>query len=125
MPGDLTRSPRFLWLEDLAMQGAAMPEDLRFPDQLLFLRLRTLYAYAKLIQMDPEQGKREKHQIVVEYERHSAEYALLCSTSDRYRSVEAAAAEIRKDPAIYDQPRVRTLMAALYGDVDRKEVPDG
>ena len=73
MPGDITQSPRFLWLEDLAMQGAAMPEDLRFPDQLLFLRLRTLYAYAGMIQMDPVQGKREKHQIAVEYERHSGE----------------------------------------------------
>ena len=121
MPGDVTRSPRFLWLEDLAMQGAAMPEELRFPDQLLFLRLRFLYAYARQIQMDPAQGKREKHQIAVEYERHSAEYALLCSTSERYRRVEAAAAEIRRDP-VYDQPKVRALMAALYGDVDRKEV---
>ena len=125
MPGDVTRSPRFIWLEDLAMQGAAMPEDLRFLDQLLFLRLRFLYAYAGMIQMDPAQGKREKHQIAVEYEQHSAEYALLCSVSDRYRRVEAAAAEIRKDPETYDQPKVRALMAALYGDVDRKEVPDG
>ena len=51
MAGDLTQSPRFLWLEDLAMQGAAMPEDLRFPDQLLFLRLRTAASMVSQIMM--------------------------------------------------------------------------
>ena len=94
MPGDVTQSPRFLGLEDLAINGAAMPEGLRFPDQLLFLRLRFLYAYARQIRMDPAQGKREKHEIVLEWERHSAEYALLCSVNDRNKNVEAAAIEI-------------------------------
>lgn len=122
MPGDVTQSPRFLELEDLAINGAAMPEGLRFPDQLLFLRLRFLYAYARQIRMDPAQGKREKHEIVLEWERHSAEYALLCSVNNRYRDTEAAAIEIRKDTALYEDPKVRALMVALYGDVDRKEL---
>ena len=54
-------------LEDLAFQGSELPEDLAYPEQLLFLRFRYLYAYAKLIQMDPAQGKREKEQILISF----------------------------------------------------------
>ena len=123
MPGDVTQSPRFIWLEDLAFNGEPMPEGLRFPEQLLFLRLRTLYAYAKMIQMDPEQGRREKLEIVRDWEVHSAEHALLCAQNDRYRRIEAAASAIQKDP-IYDQPKVRALMVALYGDTERRIHPN-
>ena len=112
---------RFDWLEELAFNGAELPGGLRFPDQLLFLRLRLLYAYAKIIHMDPEQGRREKHEILREHQTHNAEYALLCSVNDRNRNVEAAAIEIRRDAALYGDSKVRALMAALYGDVDRKE----
>ena len=121
MTGDVTQSPRFLWLEDLAFAGAAMPEGLRFPDQLLFLRLRFLYAYARQIRMDPAQGKREKHEIVLEWERLSAEYTLLCSVNNRYRDTEMAAIAIRKDPVLYSDPKVRALMIALYGEAERRK----
>lgn len=121
MPGDRAQSERVLWLEDLAYNGETMPEGLRFPEQLLFLRLRYLYAYARQISMDPEQGRREKHEIIKAYELHAAGDALISSTSDRYSCAEAAAAAIRKDAALYDNPKVRALLVALYGDVDRKE----
>ena len=121
MAGDRAKSERVQWLEDLAYKGEAMPEGLRVPEQLLFLRLRYLYAYARLIQMDPEQGRREKHEILRAYELHAAGDALISSTSDRYSRAEAAASAIRKDAALYQDKKVRALLTALYGDVDRKE----
>ena len=46
-------------LEDLAFRGAELPKGLPFPQELLFLKFRYLYQYAKITQMQPEQGKRE------------------------------------------------------------------
>ncbi len=108
-------------LEDLAFNGAELPKGLRFPEQLLFLRLRCLYAYARQIQMDPEQGKREKQEIVTEYLGHLSQQILYMGCAELWKSCEAAASEIRKDPDVYKLPKVRALMVAIYGDVDRKD----
>lgn len=63
-------------LEDLAFQGAELPEDLAYPEQLLFLRFRFLYAYARLTQMDSTQGKREKETILTAYLAEKLNYDL-------------------------------------------------
>ena len=110
-------------LEDLAFRGAEMPKGLRTPEQLLFLRFRHLYAYARQIQMDPAQGRREKEQIVAEYAAHLAEHLLYLGCNQMYQRVEAAGAEIRKDPKLYNDPKVRALMEAIYGKADRR-LPD-
>ena len=60
-------------LEDAAFAGQKMPDSLSYPEQLLFLRFRYLYAYAKLVQMPPEQGKAEKQEILTSYIAHCAE----------------------------------------------------
>lgn len=109
-------------LEDLAFNGAELPKGLRFPEQLLFLRLRCLYAYARQIQMDPEQGKREKQEIVTEYLGNLANHILYMGNAERWKNCELAASEIRKDPELYNNPKVRALMESLYGKADRKEI---
>ena len=106
-------------LEDLAFQGAEMPKGLRFPEQLLFLRFRCLYAYARLIQMDPVQGKREKEQIVTEYIGCLASYQTYERCVEMWKAVETAASEIRKDPVLYANEKVRALMLAIYGKEER------
>lgn len=111
-------------LEDLAFRGAEMPKGLRFPEQLLFLRFRHLYAYAAMVHMDPAQGRREKEQIVAEYTSHLASYILYLGCNERYIATEAAAAAIRKDQELYNNDKVRDLMIALYGKADRR-TPDG
>lgn len=108
-------------LEDLAFQGAEMPKGLAFPEQLLFLRFRFLYAYARQIQMDPAQGRREKEEIVTEYLGHLANHILYMGCNDLWKNTEAAANEIQKDPALYNNPKVRALMEAIYGKACRKE----
>lgn len=109
-------------LEDLAFQGAEMPKGLGFPEQLLFLRFRFLYAYARQIQMDPAQGRREKEEIVTEYLGHLTNHILYLGCNELWRNAEAAANEIRKDPELYNNDKVRALMIAIYGKADRKEL---
>lgn len=108
-------------LEDLAFNGAEMPKGLHFPEQLLFLRFRFLYAYAAQIHMDPAQGKREKEEIITEYLGHLTNHILYLGCNERYKAAEAAANEIRKDPELYNNDKVRALMIAIYGKADRKE----
>lgn len=109
-------------LEDLAFQGAEMPKGLHFPEQLLFLRFRFLYAYARQIQMDPAQGRREKEEIVTEYMGHLADHILYMGCNELWKNTEAAANAIRKDPELYNNDKVRALMIAIYGKADRKEL---
>lgn len=109
------------WLEDLAFRRQEMPSGLNFAEQLLFLRFRFLYAYAAMVQMDPEQGKREKQEILVAYIGDLVSQRLFQSCNDMYIRTEAAAAEIRKDPATYNNPKVRALIEAICGIADRKE----
>lgn len=111
-------------LEDLAFNGAELPKGLHFPEQMLFLRFRCLYAYARQIHMDPAQGKREKEEIITEYLGNLVHYILFLGSSERYKATETAAAEIRKDPEVYNLPKVRALMVAIYGKVD-EEGPHG
>ena len=108
-------------LEDLAFQGAEMPKGLHFPEQLLFLRFRFLYSYARQIHMDPAQGKREKEEILTDYLAHLTDHILYLGCNERYKATEAAAAAIRKDPELYNNDKVRALMIAIYGKADRKE----
>lgn len=110
------------WLEDLAFNGAEMPKGLTYPEQLLFLRFRFLYAYAAMTQMDPEQGKREKQEILVTYIGDLANHQLYLGCSDMWKRVEAAANAIRKDPEIYNNDKVRALMVAIYGKVDERRI---
>lgn len=106
------------WLEDLAFRRQEMPQGLNFAEQLLFLRFRFLYAYAATVQMDQEQGKREKQEILVAYLGDLANHQLYMGCSDMWKRAEAAAAAIRKDPELYNNDKVRALMVAIYGKVD-------
>ena len=113
------------WLEDLAFRRQEMPQGLNFAEQLLFLRFRFLYAYAAMTQMDPEQGKREKQEILVAYIGDLANHQLYMGCSDMWKRVEAAASEIRKNPEVYNIPVVRQLMAAIYGKADEPGFGEG
>ena len=113
-------SQREDWLEDLAFRRQEMPKGLNFAEQLLFLRFRFLYAYAAMVQMDPEQGKREKQEILVAYIGDLANHQLYLGCSDMWKRVEAAANAIRKDPELYDNDKVRDMMIALYGKADER-----
>lgn len=104
-------------LEDMAFRGEPMPELRSQAQVLLFLHFRNLYDYAKRIQMAPEQGAREKHEILKSYEINKFLEDLQEQTNNMWKRVEVAAMEYRKNPSIENADK---LLEALYR-VDRKE----
>lgn len=103
-------------LEDIAFNGGQMP-DLRSQAQcVLFQAFRNLYDYAKRVQMSPEQGHREKHEIMQSYKINRFLEEVEESTVQMWKRIEIASAEYRKAPSIEAADK---LLKAIYG-VDRK-----
>lgn len=57
-------------IDKLARSGADMPDELTTADQLLFLKLKYLYALFKLGMLDADRGRVEKQKIL---EQHRAD----------------------------------------------------
>lgn len=105
-------------LEDLAYQGAPMPDLRSQADVLLFQAFRNLYDFAKRVGMSPEQGKREKSQIVEAWRINKFLEDLQESTNQMWRKLEIVAAEYRKTPSVETADEV---MKVIYR-TDRKKV---
>lgn len=103
-------------LEDMAFRGEPMPELRSQAQVLLFLHFRNLYDYAKRIQMAPEQGAREKHEILKAYEINKFLEDLQEQTNNMWKRVEAAVLKYRTEPSLDAADEV---IKALYR-VDRK-----
>lgn len=108
-------------LEDLAFRGAELPKGLSFPQELLFLKFRYLYQYAKIAQMQPEQGKREKQEILSAYMLDRVNDMLYQNCVELWKNVEAASVAIRKDAELIQNEKVRALLTAIYGADTCKE----
>lgn len=105
-------------LEDLAYQGKPMP-DLRSQAQvLLFQSFRTLYDYARRVGMPPEQGRREKQQILKAYEINKFLEDMQEETNQMWKQIETASAEYAKCPSVENADK---LYEAIYR-VKRKAV---
>ena len=101
-------------LEDLAYNGAPMPEGLNYVDTLYFQKLRLLYAYARQVQMPPEQGKREKQMIVEQYILDEVNHLAMMQGNERWNAIKAAASNVRScGKTLSDE--VLQLLAAIEG----------
>ena len=98
-------------LEDMAFRGEPMPELRSQAQVLLFLHFRNLYDYAKRIQMAPEQGVREKHEILKAYEINKFLEDLQEQTNNMWKRIETVASEYRKNPSIEAADK---LLEAIY-----------
>ena len=104
-------------LEDIAYNGGQMP-DLRSQAQcMLFQAFRNLYDYAKRVQMPPEQGRREKHEILQAYKINRFLEDVEESTVQMWKRIEIAAANYSKFPSVENADK---LYEAIYR-VSRKE----
>lgn len=104
-------------LEDLAFNGAPMP-DLRSQAQvLLFQSFRDLYDFARRSGMSPEQGKREKAQILEAYKINKFLEDLQEETNQMWKRIETATAEYNKNPSVETADK---LIKAIYR-VERKQ----
>lgn len=108
-------------LEDLAFRGDPMPETDSQADELLFLCFRNLYAYAKKVQMPPEQGKKEKAQILDKYRRTKFGESVLEHNIEISKRLEMAAAAYVYNPCVETADK---MYEAFYG-IKRNEKPRG
>ena len=98
-------------LEDIAFKGGPMP-DLRSQAQcVLFQALRNLYNYANRVQMTPEQGRREKQEIMHAYKINRFLEELEESTVQMWKRIEIAAANYAKAPSVENADK---LYEAIY-----------
>ena len=108
-------------LVDLAFRGDPMPETDSQADELLFLCFRNLYAYAKKVHMPPEQGKKEKAQILDKYRRTKFGESVLEHNIDISKRLEMAAAAYVYNPCVETADK---MYEAFYG-IKRNEKPRG
>lgn len=101
-------------IEDKAFRGEELPGGLRYPEQLLFLRFRCLYDYAKSVHMPPEQGKREKQKILEQYIFDAVNSDLLDRTARMWKATEEARCAYRKDRTLENADK---LLARLDGEL--------
>lgn len=107
-------------LEDLAFRGEPVPDLHSQADQLAYLSFRSLYDFARRVQMSPEQGKREKAQIVRAHEINKFLEDMQEETNQMWKRIELAAAAYRKDPSI---EAADELLRAIYGT--ERKIPIG
>ena len=88
-------------LEDLAYHRLPMPEETRSQaDILAYLSFRSLYDFAARVQMAPEQGKREKAQIVESHKISKFLEGIQEDTQQMWKRIELAAAAYAKSPSV-------------------------
>lgn len=100
-------------IEDLAFQEAPLPDNLPFPEQLLFLKLRYLYAYAKISHLPPEQGKKEKNIILGSFQTDRFMNGQLEACVRLWKNVEALTSVIAKAD-FYNIPQIKDLCNRIY-----------
>lgn len=105
-------------IEDLAFCKAPMPDLDSQADILAFQSFRSLYDFAARVSMSPEQGKREKAQIVHAHRISKALEELQNSTNRMWKRIEITAAEYCKNPCVETADRLYT---AIYGAKRKKE----
>lgn len=106
-------------LEDLAYRGQPMPDLRSQADQLAYLSFRSLYEFAGRVGMSPQQGKREKAQIVRAHEINKSLEDMQEETNQMWKRIELAAAAFCKDQTIES---ANALYKAIYR-VERKASP--
>ena len=99
-------------LEDLAYRREPMPDLKSQADVLLYQSFRNLYDFAERTHMAPEQGKREKAQILAAYHINKFLEDLQEKTNRMWGAAEQAAAVYCKSPSV---ETADALFKAIYG----------
>ena len=109
-------------IEDLAFQGAGMPKGLNAAEQMLFQSFRRLYAYAKLVQMPPEQGRQEKAELLREFRQRQAQVRHMEKTWAVWKEIEGAANRFGRERTLES---AEAFHRAVYGTglMPIKELP--
>ena len=107
-------------LEDLAFKGGPMPDLTSQAQVLLFQSFRDLYDFARRSGMSPEQGKREKQQILAAYHINKFLEELQERTNEMWKRIEIAVCNYRKAPSV---ELADLLIEAIYGAKRKTDHP--
>lgn len=86
--------------ESAAIRGDEMPDGLEYPDQVLFLALRMLYAQKRMGIIDRDAAIIEKKKLLDEYRVYQYRAELEKGWVEDIKRTEAARAEFRKEPSV-------------------------
>lgn len=89
----------FPW-EQKAIRGEEMPNSLEYPDQILFLQLRMLYAQKRMDIIDRESAVSEKKKLLDEYRVYKFRDEMEKQWVQMVKDTEIARAEYRKNPSV-------------------------
>lgn len=85
--------------ESAAIRGEEMPNGLEYPDQILFLQLRMLYAQKRSGIIDRETAIIEKKKLLDEYKLYQFRDSMEKEWGEIIKLTELARAEYRKNPS--------------------------
>lgn len=104
-------------IETMAFHGTPLPDDVKsLADINAYHAFRNLYDYAKRVQMRPEQGKREKAQIVDAHRLNKFNEDMFEEDSKIWAKISGPVVEYTNEPSIEKADKILEL---LYG-VKRK-----
>lgn len=92
--------------ERVAMEGGEMPDNMDSSDQIMFLKLRLLYATYKRGDISREQAKREKTKFLKEYELDCKLHKLGLRWVNLLAETEKARTEYRKNRTIENADKI-------------------
>lgn len=98
--------------ERAAMRGDPMPDDLSFPDQLMYQALALLYTRYRLKTITREQASAEKKQLLREHETFCYRWKLGDHYVETIKKTELAASAYRKERTLENADK---LLEAIEG----------
>lgn len=102
--------------EQKAMNGEEMPNGMAYPDQILYLSLRMLYAQLKQGVVDRSTAVREKKKLVQEYEHYKFAEAMGKDWVRIIKDTEMARSEYRKNRTLENADKLLyTIDGGNYG----------
>lgn len=99
--------------EKAAMAGDEMPSGLEYPDQILFLELRMLYAQKKAKVIDRDRAVTEKKRLLDTYRVHQFNDSMGKEWAAQIKLTELARAEYRKNPTIENANKLVALIEGM------------
>lgn len=108
--------------EQAAIRGDEMPDGLDYPDQVMFLNLRMLYAQKRMNIIDRETAVREKKKLLDEYRVYQFNWNMGTEWTAVIKVTELARAECRKNPSpentmklieIIEERRLSEILASM------------
>lgn len=86
--------------EQSAIRGDELPSGLDYPDQVLYLSLRMLYAQKRMGIIDRERAITEKKKLLDEYKAYQFNWSMAEEWTQIIKLTELARADFRKEPTV-------------------------